>query len=137
MRTGPEKQLSHSLTIVAPDFASHSEDSCPPSGVCPKLYIDTTTDPMCPHFPDSQVILAAPSNASPLPQQPSKYKTRQFDRMSKNLSAKVGEAFFINGTSGPVDFYEGIVRSITPSTKYDIMYDDNDSEEMSEREFAY
>ena len=45
--------------------------------------------------------------------------------------------FFINGTSGPVDFYEGIVRSVTPSNKYDIMYDDNDSEEMSEREFAH
>ena len=45
--------------------------------------------------------------------------------------------FFIDGTSGPVDFYEGIVRSFTPSNKYDIMYDDNDSEEMSEREFAH
>ena len=141
MRTGPEKHLSNSLTFVAPDLASHSAELRPPSDVCPKLYIDNTTDPMCPHFPDSQVIIAAPSDASlsfpPLPQQPSKYKTRQFDRMSKNIGAKVRRTFFINGTSGPVDFYEGIVRSITPSNKYDIMYDDNDSEEMSEREFAY
>jgi hypothetical protein len=98
---------------------------------------------MCPHFPDSQAILAdseEPHKASlspSLPQQPSKYKTRQFDRMSKNIGVQVRRTFFINGTSGPVDFYEGIVRSVTPSNKYDIMYDDNDSEEMSERKFAH
>ena len=57
--------------------------------------------------------------------------------MSKNIGEKVRRACFINGTSGSVDFYEGIVRSVTPSHKYDIMYDDNDSEEMSEREFAH
>ncbi len=33
--------------------------------------------------------------------------------MSKNIGAKVRRTFFINGTSGPVDFYEGIVRSVT------------------------
>jgi hypothetical protein len=57
--------------------------------------------------------------------------------MSMNIGAKVRRAFFINGTSGPVEFYEGIVRSVTPSHKYAIMYDDNDSVEMSEREFAH
>jgi hypothetical protein len=59
---------------------------------------------MCSHFPDSQVILAdseEPQNAtlSPsLPQQQSKYNARQFDRMSKNIGAKVRRTFFINGT---------------------------------------
>jgi hypothetical protein len=57
--------------------------------------------------------------------------------MSKNIGAKVKRTFFSNCTPGPVDFYAGIVRSVTPSNKYDIMYDDNDSEEMSEREFAH
>ena len=57
--------------------------------------------------------------------------------MSENIGVTVRRAFFIHGTSGPVDFFEGIVRSITSSNKNDIMYDDNDSEEMSEREFAY
>ncbi len=52
IRTGPEKHLSNSLTFVAPDLASHSADLRPPSDVCPKLYIDNTTDPMCPHFPE-------------------------------------------------------------------------------------
>jgi hypothetical protein len=40
-------------------------------------------------------------------------------------------------TSGSLDFFEGTVRSITSDNKYDIVYDDNDSEEMSEREFAH
>jgi hypothetical protein len=57
--------------------------------------------------------------------------------MSKNIGAKVRRVFFINGTSGPLDFFEGTVRSITSTNKYDIVYDDNDSEEMSEREFAH
>ncbi len=59
------------------------------------------------------------------------------DRMNKNIGAKVRRVFFINGTSGPLDFFEGTVRSITSTNKYDIVYDDNDSEEMSEREFAH
>jgi hypothetical protein len=58
MRSSSDKHLSNSLTFVAPDFASYSEDSRPPSGPCPTFYIDNTTAPMCPHFPDSQAILA-------------------------------------------------------------------------------
>jgi hypothetical protein len=58
MRSGPDKHLSNSLTFGAPDFASYTEDSRPPLGPCPQLYIDKTSDPMCPHFPDSQVLLA-------------------------------------------------------------------------------
>jgi hypothetical protein len=103
--------------------------------------MDATTDPMCPSFPDSQVILDSGEKQSisdsPPMQSQSAYKTRQFDRMSKNIGAKVRWVFFINGTSGPIDFFEGTVRSITSANKYDIVYDDNDSEEMSEREFAH
>ena len=94
MRSGSDKHLSNSLTFVAPDFASYSEDSRPPSGPCPTLHIDNTTDPMCPHFPDSQAILAngeEPHKASlspSLPQQQSKYKTRQFDRHASMMSSK-------------------------------------------------
>jgi hypothetical protein len=51
MRSGPDKHLSNSLTFGAPDFASYTEDSRPPLGSCPQLYIDKTTDPMCHHFP--------------------------------------------------------------------------------------
>jgi hypothetical protein len=57
--------------------------------------------------------------------------------MTKNIGSKVRRVFFINGTSGPIDFFEGTVRSITSTNKYDIVYDDNDSEEMSEREYAH
>jgi hypothetical protein len=91
MQSGSDKHRSNSLTFVAPDFASYSEDSRPPSGPCPTLYIDNTTDPMCPHCPDSQAIHAdseephKASLSSSLPKQQSKYKTRQFDRMSKNM----------------------------------------------------
>ena len=81
--------------------------------------------------------LASSACGSPPKQSQSAYKTRQFDRMSKNIVAKVRQIFFINGTSGPLDFFEGTVRSITTTNKYDIVYDDNDSEEMSEREFAH
>ena len=103
----------------------------------PTKYIDATTEPMCTQFPDSQVILPDSEQPPNTSQPPSKYKTRQFDRMCKNIGAKARRIFFVNGTSGPVDFNEGIVCSVTSSNKYDIMYDDNDSEEMSEREFAH
>jgi hypothetical protein len=103
--------------------------------------MDATTDPMCPSFPDSHVIMDSGEqrsiSESPSTQPQSAYKTRQFDRMSKNIGAKVRRVFFINGTSGPLDFFEGTVRSITSANKYDIVYDDNDSEEMSEREFSH
>ena len=57
--------------------------------------------------------------------------------MNKNIGAKVRRVSFINGTNGPVDFFEGTVRSITSSNKYDVVYDDNDSEEMSESQFKH
>jgi hypothetical protein len=107
----------------------------------PVLFIDATTDPMCPSFPDSQVILYCDEwqsiSDSPPQQSQSTYKTRQFDRMLKNIGAKVLRVFFINGTPGSLDFFEGTVRSITFTNKYDTVYDDNDSEEMSEPEFAH
>jgi len=144
MRSGPEKHLSNSLTFVPPDVCDPSSNSSADASspaFRPVMHMDATTDPMCPSFPDSQVILASSerqsiSDSLPQPSQ-SSYKTCQFDRMSKNIGAKVRRVFFINGTSGPLDFFEGTVRSITSTNKYDIVYDDNDSEEMSEREFAH
>jgi hypothetical protein len=95
----------------------------------------------CVHLSLTQVILdygeRQSISDSPPQQSQSTYKTRQFDRMSKHIGAKVRRVFFINGTSGPLDFFEGTVRSITSTNKYDIVYDDNDSEEISEREFAH
>ena len=67
-------------------------------------------------------------------------RTRVRQPRGCHLCSKVRRTFatfFINDTSGPVVFNEGIVCSGTPSKKYDIMYDDNDSEEMSKREFAH
>ena len=97
--------------------------------------MDTTTDPICPLFPDSQVVLDAGEREligeSPPQQSQSTYKTRQFDRMSKNIGVKVRLVFFINGTSGTLDFFEDTIRFITSTNKYDIVYDDNDSEDMS------
>lgn len=132
MRPSPDQHLSNSLTFVAADLdMSHSTSHA--SGT-PISHTDAATDPICSQTPDSHVLL---ETEEALQSAPSAHKTRQFARMSKNIGAKVRRVFFINGTSGPVDFFEGTVRSITPSNKYDIVYDDNDSEEMSEREYAY
>jgi hypothetical protein len=100
-------------------------------------------DPASPHFPDSQVMLDADeqnlireeqlSPATSIPR--SAYKTRQYNRMKMNIGAIVRRVFFINDSNGPTDFFQGIVRSITPANKYDVVYDDNDSEEMSESDF--
>jgi len=143
MRVGPDKHLSNSLTFVAPDVCLPHND-CPaagaavPNDVPPIVQMDASTDPMCPEFPDPQVVPDADGQPQHSKQQPpSAYKTRQFDRMSKNIGAKVRRVFFINGTNGPVDFFEGTVRSITSANKYDVVYDDNDCEEMSESEFAH
>jgi hypothetical protein len=66
------------------------------------MQMDATTDPMCPSFPDSQIILDSGErqsiSESPPQQSHSAYKTRQFDRMSKNIGDKVRRVFFINGT---------------------------------------
>ena len=139
MRSGPDKHLSNFLTFVAPDVHADSHaDAAVPRDVSPIFHMDASTDPMCPQFPDSQVILDAGEKSQEREQQPqSAYKTRQFDRMNKNIGAKVRRVFFINGTNGPVDFFEGTVRSITSSNKYDVVYDDNDSEEMSESQFKH
>jgi hypothetical protein len=103
-------------------------------------------DPTSQDFPNSQVKLdveeqalireEASSTFSPDSSTVrSTYKTRQYDRMRLNIGAVVRRVFFINGTNGPTDFFQGTVRSITPSNKYYIVYADNDDEEMSERDF--
>jgi hypothetical protein len=112
------------LTFVPPEvcdpYLSLSPDiSIPPS--CPVLYMDAATDPMCPSFPDSHVIMDSGEqrsiSESPPKQPQSAYKTRPFDRMSKNIGGNVRRIFFINGTSGPLDFFEDTVRSITSVNK--------------------
>jgi hypothetical protein len=55
--------------------------------------------------------------------------------MERNIGAPVRKVFFINGTGGDVDYYEGKVHSMTANNKYLIIYTDGDSEEMSHREF--
>ena len=121
MRSGPDKHLSNLLTFVPPDVchpdlqssADISDSSSPPSGPSPVLYMDATTDPMCPLFPDSQVILDAGEREligeSPHHQSQSTYKTRRFDQMSRNIGAEVRWVFFINGKSGPLDVFGGTV----------------------------
>lgn len=131
MRSGPDKHLSNSLTFVAAVLPNADSDAAgtvaPASDISPVCHVDAATDPMCPQEPLQQGAV----------QPPSAYKTRQFDQMSKNIGAKVRRIFFINGTHGPVDYFEGTIRSITSTNKYDVVYDDNDCEEMSEREFAH
>ena len=43
--------------------------------------------------------------------------------------------FCINGPNGPTDFFHGVVRSVTATNKYDVVYDDHDEEEMGEADF--
>ena len=144
MRSGPDKHLSNSLTFVAADLCTPSVDSpvvgtaAPVSDISPVCHVDAATDPISPQLLTSQVLQDVEEPLLPgAASRPSAYKTRQFDRMSKNIGAKVRRIFFINGTHGPVDYFEGTVRSITPANKYDVVYDDNDCEEMSEREFEH
>ena len=56
--------------------------------------------------------------------------------MRKNIGAS-SAGFILNGTSWSLDIFEDTVPSITFTDKYHIVYDGNDSEEMSEREFAH
>ena len=65
----------------------------------------------------------------------SKYKTRQRDRMLKNVGTQIRRVFSINGPNGPTDFFQGAVRSVTAANKYDVVYDDYVKEEIGEAEF--
>jgi len=55
--------------------------------------------------------------------------------MIQNVGTKIRRVFFINGPTGPTDFFEGVVRSVTAANKCDVVYDDYDEEEMDEAEF--
>ena len=94
-------------------------------------------DPTSKDFPDSQVVLddAERDDGAATYVVRSAYKTRQYERMRLNIGTRVRRVFFINGANGPTDYFEGVVRSITPENKYDIAYADNDSEEFSEKDF--
>ena len=102
MRSGPDKHLSNFLTFVAPDVHADSHaDAAVPRDVSPIFHMDASTDPMCPQFPDSQVILDAGEKLLEREQQPqSAYKTRQFDHMNKNIGAKVRRVL-----TGPTDLW--------------------------------
>jgi len=52
--------------------------------------------------------------------------------MLKNVGIQVRCVLFISGPNRPTDFFQGGVRSVTATNKYDIMYDDHDEEEMGE-----
>ena len=55
--------------------------------------------------------------------------------MLKNDGIQIRPVFFVNGPNGPTDFLQGVVRSVIATNKYDVIYDDNDEEEMGEAEF--
>jgi len=55
--------------------------------------------------------------------------------MLQNVGIQLHHVFFINGPNGPTDVFHSVVRSVTATNKYDVMYNDNDEEEMGEAEF--
>ena len=65
----------------------------------------------------------------------SKHKTRQRDRIIKNVGTKIRRVFFIYGPNEPTDFFHGVVKFVTAANKYDVVYDDYDEEEMGEANF--
>ena len=51
-----------------------------------------------------------------------------------DIGKYIRKVFFVNGSRGDVDYYEGKVHSITANNKYLVIYSDGDSEEMNHRE---
>ena len=138
MRSGDDRHLSDNLTFVSARVDGLSPSELPP---CPTPDDSTIggdkNDPNSDHFPDSSVILDTEELQIPLnPLVMTKYKVRKYQRMLQNVGKKVRRVFFINGADGASDYFEGYVRSITPTFHYDVAYDDNDSEEMSEAQFS-
>ena len=41
--------------------------------------------------------------------------------MLYNVGTKIRRVFFINGPNGPIDFFHGVVRSVTVANKYDTL----------------
>ena len=79
--------------------------------------------------------LASELASSPHMAMMSKYKTRQRDRMFRNVGTRIRRVFLINDHNGPTDFFQGVVRSVTAANKYDVLYDDYDKEEIGQAEF--
>jgi hypothetical protein len=138
MRSGDDRHLSDNLTFVSARVDGLSQSELPP---CPTPEDSTIGedkyDPSSDYFPDSSVILDSEELKIPVnPLVVTKYKERKYKRMLQNVGKKVRRVFFINGTDGATDYFEGYVRSITPTFHYDVAYDDNDSEEMTEIQFT-
>jgi len=60
--------------------------------------------------------------------------TRYRLMLEGNIGKHIRKVFFVNGSRGDIDYYEGKVHSITANNKYLIIYSDGDSEEMNHRE---
>ena len=145
LRNHDSQHLTSLLTFVPAAVPSAHEsptasDVSLSTQIEPPLSACDVMNPLSPDFPNSQVILDADERSilqhEHIAVPRSSYRTRQYDRMHKNIGTPVRRVFFINGSSGPTDYFEGAVRSITSNYKYDVAYDDNDCEEMTEQEFA-
>jgi len=139
MRNGPAEHLSDLLSFVAARVDESSGELASATKISEIDEIDPSSDDFRNHQVRLDEVettqLASKIASSPQMATISKYKTRQRDRMIKNVGTKIRRVFFINGPNGPTDFFEGVVRSVTAANKYDVVYDDCDEEEMGEAEF--
>jgi len=139
MYSGPAKHLSDLLTFVEARVDESSGELASATKISEIDEIDPSSD----DFPNNSVRtdevettqLASEIASSPQIAKISKYKTRQRDRMIKNVGTKIRRVFCINGPNGPTDFFEGVVRSVTAANKYVVVYDDYDENEMGGAEF--
>ena len=119
LRPMGKRHLSSSFTWEAPDVADETGRNTvvqPFTSAQDDIHID---------HDDASV---GPVNLSP-------HVTRHQIMMRKNIGKTIRKIFFISGIRGDTDYFEGKVVSVTANNKYNIMYSDRDSEEISHKEF--
>jgi transposase InsO family protein len=119
LRPAGQRHLSSSFTFETPDV----EDDADRNAVLRPLPPDLENF----HI-DSDDASTGPVNLSP-------HLTRHQIMMHKNIGKTIRKLFFISGIRGDTDYFEGKVISVTANNKYNVVYTDKDSEEMSHKDF--
>ena len=130
LRPAGERHLSSRLTWESPPVDQPREAT----SACPFKQVPEQVDDEL--APDLKATIVESDDAAEHAIKNSPQITRYRLMLEGNIGKPIRKVFFVNGSRGDIDYYEGKVHSITANNKYLIIYSDGDSEEMNHKEFV-
>ena len=124
-----QRHLSSRLTWESPPVEQHAISPSP-------LIEDANHDKGEDHANDDlPAVIVDSDDAADHAINNSPQVTRYRLKMEGNVGRRLRKVFFVNGSKGDTDYYEGVVHSVTANNKYLVIYSDGDNEEMSHKDF--